>query len=63
MLGPADGEVKGYDLGLFEWDEVFTVPFTSRGESDETKGEELRGMSRDPWLWREMSGKCSWMAT
>ena len=63
MLGPSDGEVEGNDLGLFEWDEVITASFTSRGKSVEMKGEELRGMSREPWLWREMSGKCSWMAT
>ncbi len=27
------------------------------------KGEELRGMSKESWLWGKMSGKCSWMAT
>ena len=59
----SDGEVEGHDLGLFECDEVFTAPIISYGKSDETKGEELRGMSGDPWLWRERSGKCSWMAT
>jgi hypothetical protein len=36
--------------------------FSSCGKSDEAKGEELRGMSKEPLFGGKMSGKSSWMA-